>query len=588
MSDAVTRPPAIGRLARRYALPYAHWYAGGALALLLTNGMSVTIPLYLATGIDALALGAAGRPIVARSALIVAGMGVLVIGARTASRLLFFNPGRKIEAKLTVDLFASLVRQQSGFFAAHPQGDLQARFTSDIQYVRLMFGFAALGLVNTVVAAVMATGQLLKLSPALGALAALPLGLGFLATSIAVDRMRDLMRQNQIAMSAMSEHALTSFQGIAAVHAFDAAPVLEARFLERNVEIQRNQLARSGLRVAVGPLLGLAASIDVFLALWLGGGGHGLSGAIAQMSAGEIVAFAAIVAYLVAPLRQFTFTWSVVRQATASLERITEVLDAVPLRPDLPSPRPVPTAAPSIAVRGLTFRYPGADRDALHDVSIDVPAGGLLGVFGPTGSGKTTFVRCLLRLEDPPAGAIEVDGVDVRELDLDGWRKAAVLVPQRAFLFSESVRSNIALGSMSGGAPVQVEPVVRDAQLDVDIAALPDGLDTVVGEAGLTLSGGQRQRVALARGLARDGVVLALDDVLSAVDPATESALLRTLSKRGVGTRVIVSNRVSALRHADVIVVLDGGRAVDRGTHAALSARSGSYREACLRQEEGR
>lgn len=567
------------KFAKTYARPYLHWYAGGIVALVATNGISVTIPLFLAEGIDALSLGPAGRPTVVWDAAVVAAAGVAVIGIRTTSRLLFFTPGRLVEAAIQRDVFAAILRQQPDFFAKFAPGDLTSRFTSDVQNARLMFGFTALGLVNTVTASILAGVQLISLAPWLGITAFVPLAVGFLITTLAVERMRAAMRENQQLLGVLSEHALASFQGIAAVHAFGAASVLVGQFRETNQAVQRTQIARSNLRVAVGPLLGLAAAIDVFLVLWIGGP----KAVAGTMTAGEIVAFAAIVAYLVSPLRTLTFTLSVIRQASASLERLDAVLSAEPLRPDLPAPLPAPTAPPGLRIEKLSYRYPGSDRDVLVDVSVEVPAHGVLGVFGATGSGKTTLVRCLLRLCDPPAGTVFVDGTDVRAIDLDAWRRAAVLVPQRAFLYSETVRDNITLGRED----LPLEPLLDAAQLRVDLAALPSGLETTVGESGLTLSGGQRQRVALARGLARDAVLLALDDVLSAVDHTTEAALVRALRERpGCPTTVIVSNRVSALRHADVIIVLVDGHGVERGTHAELASRAGPYREAADRQDE--
>ncbi|MEM6931099.1 MAG: ABC transporter ATP-binding protein, partial [Myxococcota bacterium] len=252
---------------------------------------------------------------------------------------------------------------------------------------------------------------------------------------------------------------------------------------------------------------------------------------------------------------------------------------------DLPRPETPPESPPGIRIEGLTFRYPGSDDDvpALHDVSLTVPAGGTLGVFGPTGSGKSTLLRCLTRLNDPPAGTVYVDDVDVRTLHLPTWREKAVLVPQRAFLFSETVSDNVLLGADPG----LLDPLLERAQLKVDMDALPHGVSTEVGEAGLTLSGGQRQRVALARGLSRDASVLILDDVLSAVDHATEATLIAELQRMPRRpTTVIVANRISALRHANVIVVLDKGRVVATGTHDELVNLESPYREAWLRQSE--
>lgn len=567
------------RFAKTYARPYLPWFAAGTVALAVTNGLSVEIPMALARGIDALGRQDPGGAV--RSALLVAAMGVLVIGVRTASRLLFFTPGRWIEAALQRDLFDAILRQQPEFFAKLRPGDLTSRLTADVQSARLLFGFTTLGLVNTATAVALTGIQMVRISPPLALAAAAPLLLGFAVTAVAVDRMRDLARRSQEALAALSDAALASFQGIAAIQAFGAQGAALDAFRAPNHDLARASVARAGLRVLIGPLLGLAAAIDVYLLLALGGP-RAIAGTV---STGDLVAFVALVGYVAGPLRNMTFTLSVARQAQASIDRLGEVLFAVPNRPDLPHPAAAPRGPPAIELRSLSYRYPGADRDALGDVSIALPPGGVLGVFGPTGSGKTTLVRCLLRLCDPPPRTVLVDGVDVRGVDLDAWRDAAALVPQRAFLFSESVRDNVLLGAPDGG---RLDVLVGAAQLRVDVEALPDGVGTVVGEAGLTLSGGQRQRVALARGLAREAHVLVLDDVLSAVDHATEAALIDTLRRSGTRpTTVIVANRCSALRHADVVVVLEAGRKVDAGTHEELVSRPGLYAEAWRRQTEG-
>ena len=565
---------------RKYGRRYLLWYAAGTLLLGATNWLSVTIPLYLADGIDALSLGEDGRGQVLSAALWVAVMGVIVIGVRSGSRLLFFTPGRLVEAEVKHDLFARILEQQPDFHARYPAGDLMSRLTSDVQMVRLLFGFTALGVLNTAIALVMTATQMVNLSSTLAAAVTVPLLIGFAVTLAFVTQFRAIMLRMQEANAALSDFVLAIYQGAATVKAFGGEGAMQRRFSPLNQESLDAQLARARLRVGIGPILSLTASFNIFLLLWYGGP-MVIEG---ELTVGELVAFTTLVTYLTGPLRGMTFILSLFRQAQAAVERLDAVLLPEPKRPDRGISSPAPEAAPQLVLQGLSFRYPNAEDDALADVSVEVPAGGTLGVFGPTGAGKSTLLRCIARLEDPPANTVRANGEDVRHIDLDAWRDAAVLVPQRAFLFSDSVSDNILLGDDEA----DLGELLARAQLDVDMAALPHGVDTEVGEAGLTLSGGQRQRVALARGLARTSRVLMLDDVLSAVDHTTESQLIEMLqSLPDRPTTIIVANRISALRHADVILVLDRGKVLASGTHDELAAMDGPYREAWQRQSEG-
>jgi ATP-binding cassette subfamily B protein len=565
---------------RRYGLRYVPWYVGGTLMLGATNWFAVTIPMVVARAIDAVAEGPGGHDVVLRSAGIVAGLGVATIVVRTLSRLLFFTPGRLVESAVQRDLFQAVLAQQPTFLAGFPVGDLMSRMSSDVQLVRLLYGFTLLSLVNTVVAVGLTGAQMARISAPLALASAVPLFLGFLVMMRFVGSFMTLTREIQERAANLSEIALASFQGIATVHAFGGAPALVARLETENQAMCASMIRRSNLRVAIGPVLAFAASLNVFVLLWFGGP-RAIDG---TLSVGDIVAFTALAGILTGPLRGMSFILSLFKQSQAAIERLDAVLLAEPQRPDLPRPLPAPTTPPELSFRGMSFRWPGADRDTLRGVDATVHPGGVLGIFGATGSGKSTLLRCLMRLEDPPPGTIFANGVDVRSIDLLDWRRCVVLVPQRAFLFSETLADNVLLGA---GDPDRLADLLDTAQLTADLAALPHGTDTLVGEAGLNLSGGQRQRAALARGLARDAKVLVLDDVLSAVDHTTERALMVALRSRpDRPTTVIVANRISALRHADVIVVLDKGAMVARGTHDELVGLDGPYREACVRQSE--
>ncbi len=586
--------------ARRYLTPYLHWYAVGVVCLAATNWLSVTIPMYLAQGIDLLTTGG-DKGAVLGIAGKVALMGVAVIVVRTVSRLLFFTPGRLVEARVRGDLFHRILLHQPAYLSRWPTGDLVSRLTSDMNMVRLLAGFTALGIVNTVVALSMTFTQMLRISPTLAAVVTVPLLVGFGITIAVVGQLRAIMMEVQEAQADLSDHVLSTYQGVATVHAFGAEQALMQRFDLTSQRWLSATLRRANLRIAIGPVLSLAAAINVYLLLAIGGP-MAIEG---TLTVGELVAFTTLVAYLAGPLRGLSFIVSLFKQSQASLERIDLLLLEPPLRPEGSDGAAPPAAPPAIEARALSFRYPagsvpddpddlshtdeppGRDAEVLHGLSFTVPAGGTLGVFGPTGSGKTTLLRLLSRLYNPPRGTLFVDGVDVLDLDLDDWRQVMTMVPQRAFLFSESLADNILLGAQGDEARAHLADTLKRAALDVDLEALTDGVETVVGEAGLTLSGGQRQRTALARGLQRGSRLLMLDDVLSAVDHHTEQQLIASLqAQQPAPTTVIVAHRLSALAHAHVIVVLDGGRQVDTGTHAELVARPGLYRDTWLRQAD--
>ncbi|MGC6515653.1 MAG: ABC transporter ATP-binding protein [Myxococcota bacterium] len=566
--------------ARKYMRPYLLWYTGGTACLVATNWMSVTIPLLLADGVDAFAAGDDGQAIILRSAVLVSLMGLAIIVVRSASRVLYFTPGRLVEAQLKRDLFERILHQQPAFLRQWPTGDLFSRVSSDVTMLRLLGGFGVLQVVNAVVALGLAGTQMAAISPALAGYVVAPICIALVIVQLYIRQIFVLMKRMQEQMAALSDHVLSSYQGIATVQGFTAEPHFETTFDHLNRTYLSTTLDRARIRALLGPTLELSASIGVFLLLYVGGP---MAVADPDLTIGELVAFTTLVAFVIGPLRATSFLVSILKQAQAALERIDAILTPAPERPEGATPSLPSTTPPAIEVRDLSFAYPGAHTEALQNINLSLAPGQTLGIFGLTGSGKTTLLRVLSRLYNPPRGTVFIDGVDLLDLDLDLWRERLTFVRQRPFLYSESVRDNILLGSEDNEL---LTTVLHKTALRPDIDALPDGWDTLVGESGVRLSGGQRQRTALARGFARMSPVMLLDDVLSAVDHATEHELIEAMrSEAHTPTTVIVAHRISAMLHADKILVLQEGKAVDVGTPAELLSRDGIFSETWSQQQ---
>ena len=564
------------RFVREHVKPLWRWYVAGTLAVLATNWLGVQVPLRMAHGLDQMR---AGQPGAATDAAIIAALGVGVIVVRTLSRIWFFTPGRLAETELRGRFFRHLLRLQPGFYSRYPTGDLLSRATSDVTYARALAGFALLQACNVVGSLTMGVGQMLAMSPKLTLAVALPCLVAYGGVSMATRRLMALQRVSQKQLGALADELLSTFQGVATVQAFCAEDTFARRLDGRAGDLRASNLSMTRIRAVAFPLLTLAGGLATWGLLVFGGGAVRAG----TMTAGELAAFIALIAYVLMPMRMLGWLFPVFQRAEAGLERIYIVLNEAELRPDATQRRPAPARGPEIELRNLSFAFPDAPhRPVLREVSVTIPAGGTVGIYGPVGSGKSTLLRLLARLQDPPPGTILVDGADVRDVDLDAWRSSLCVVSQSPFLFSESIAENIGFGA----SPEAIERAAAAAALKQDLDALPDGLSTVVGERGIALSGGQRQRVALARGLLRDAQVVLLDDVLSAVDHHTEQELLATLRARAGATRIVVSHRLSALVQTDLVLVLDEGRLVDAGKHADLVQRPGPYRDAWDAQAE--
>jgi ATP-binding cassette subfamily B multidrug efflux pump len=493
-------------------------------------------------------------------------------------RMLLIGISREIEYELRNDLYRHLTRLAPRYFQTNRTGDLMSRATNDMSAVRMVLGPGIMYTANTLATALGTIALMLTIDARLLALSLVPLVLVSLAARHFGRRIHDSFEEVQAQLSELNALVQENLSGARVVRAYVQEPHEQARFEAANQEYLRRNRRLIRLFGSLYPGIQLLMGIGAVLVLWLGGR-MVVAGTI---SLGEFVAFSAYLAMLHWPMIALGWVVNIFERGEASLARIHEIMDAPAEIRDV-DPEPVTRIRGEVEFRGLSFAYDG--REVLSDVNLRVPAGATVAIVGPTGAGKSTLVGLIPRLYDAPPGSVLVDGHDVRSLPLALLRGAVGFVPQESFLFSESVRENVAFGIPPAAAGERVPWAAEVAQLAKDVADFPKGYDTFVGERGITLSGGQKQRTALARALAGDPPILVLDDALSSVDTETEEQILKGLRQvMKARTTFLVSHRVSTVKEADLIVVLRDGRVVERGSHAELLAQGGFYADLHKRQ----
>ena len=566
---------------RGYARRYLRVYALGLLMLLATNGLTIAIPRMIKEVFDALASGGdMGQ--VRTYALLISLASVTVIVVRTLSRVLFFNPGRTIEFRLRNDMLARLLAMSGNWFRQQGTGDLVSRAANDATYVRALVGFSLLMLLNLLMVASFTLWQMLTIHALLTLYCVIPLAASLWLMRFGISRLFLAMRAGQQELGQLSEHILEALSGVAVIQGAVAEPAFQRRFDAHNDRYTAINLQVTALRCFLLPLAATVGNLCIFLLLYVGG----QLAVEGEMSIGDVAAYASYVTLLAGSLTGAGWLLSGLQRGYVGLQRCWEVIELSGDRPGGAQHLPPATDGVHLRIDGLSYRYPDAEEDAanaLTDVSFELKPGRVLGVYGPVGSGKTTLIDLLTGLLPPPGNTIFLDGIDVRELDPVSLWDAVAVAPQEAFLFSRSLRQNVAFVDDAEAIDEQrVWRALDRARLGDEVRRMEDGLDTVVGERGLTLSGGQRQRAQLARAMYRDHRLLLLDDVLSAVDHDTEERLLATITEEidqdgGHHTAAIVSSRLSALAGADEILVLDAGRIIERGSHTELIAAGGMY-----------
>ncbi|MBA3268920.1 MAG: ABC transporter ATP-binding protein [Acidobacteria bacterium] len=502
-------------------------------------------------------------------------LGIAVAGglARFAARRILIGASRSIEYDIRNAFYAHLQRLPLSYFHANRTGDLMSRATNDLNAVRIMVGPAVMYAFSTALTFLVALAFMFSLNPRLTLLALLPLPLVTVAARYFGRVIHERFEKIQAQLSDISAVTQEALAGVRVVRAYRQEGRETERFREANRRYVESNRGLIRLQGVFYPSMGLFMGIAELLVLWLGARDV-IAG---QMSVGELVAFNAYLAMLSWPMIAFGWVTNMAQRGRASWGRMLEVLEAVPAIADSAATRGDVRAGDitgAVEFRHLSFAY--RDTDVLTDVSLTIRPGQTVAIVGRTGSGKSTLLALLARLHDPPPGTVLVDGIDVRELPLDALRGAIGFVPQEVFLFSDTISENVAFGARDDQD--RVRDVAAIAQLDKDVTAFPHAYETRVGERGITLSGGQKQRTAIARALYVDPRILILDDALSAVDTHTEDEILKAVRQfRSGRTTLIVSHRISTVRDANHIVVLDGGRIIEQGTHETLVARGGAY-----------
>jgi ATP-binding cassette subfamily B multidrug efflux pump len=557
-----------------YLLRYQRRYAAGGACLMATATLAMMVPYLLKRAIDAIGRGAPLSQIAVYPLWIIA-IAIVQAVVRTFSRALIFNVGRDVEYDLRNDLFAHLQKLPLSYYHTQQTGDLMSRLINDVTAVRMLLGPGILNFVNTPVYYAYGVGIMLTLDPRLTLVALLPYPLLLLAVKTYSRRLMEGTLRVQEGLADMSSRVQENLSGIHVVRAYACEAQETAHFAAINQRFQDQSMQLARVRGQILPIMKSAASMGTLVVLWYGG----VEVIRGRLSLGDLVAFIGYLNLLAWPTMAMGWMLSILQRGRAAMTRLEHIFGIAPDICDAPDATPLPAVRGRIEFRDVDFAYrvAGNGHQVLDRLTFSVEPGQKLALVGRTGAGKSTVAALLPRLFDVSAGQILLDGRDIRTLPLAQLRRSIGFVPQDPFLFSNTVRDNEGFG-VDDADETAVRRATAIAGLAEDIDTFPRGYDTIVGERGITLSGGQKQRLTLARAIITDPRILVLDDALSSVDTRTERAILTALQDvMRNRTSILIAHRISTIQDADLIVVLDDGRVIEMGNHAALLARDGFY-----------
>jgi ATP-binding cassette, subfamily B, multidrug efflux pump len=561
-----------------YLARYRNRYVSGLLTLAISQLVGVTIPLIIKAGIDGLTRGAAAQVLLLDAGLMLA---VALVKAvfQFWMRWILIGISRDVEYDLRNDLFAHLERLSQRYYNETRTGDLMSKLTNDLNAVRNLVGPGIMYSATTIVVGAATIALMVHLDWRLTLLALIPLPVVSVLVKVFGQRIHDRFEQIQGLYSQLTERVRENLSGVRVVRAFCQEEPEMALFDAMNQEFVEKNKGLIWIASFLWPALALMFSI-AFMLILVYGGRHVLSG---RISVGTLAAFNVYLMYLIWPIIALGWVTNIVQRGLASLGRLWQIFLAQSDIDDrCVSAQPVTAIRGEIEFRDLNFAYDG--RPVLKHIDLHIPAGRTVAIVGETGSGKSTLVNLIPRLWEAPEDSLLIDGVPASQIPLATLRRHIGFVPQETFLFSDTIRENVRFGAPQA-SEAEVEHATEIANILPEIRGFPKGMDTTVGERGLTLSGGQKQRTAIARALLRDPKILILDDALSSVDTGTEEKILQELSGVLAGrTTILISHRVSTVQNADEIVVLRDGEIVERGTHSELLAADGYYMELYRRQ----